>query len=194
MFRINTSKFLLGRPEIIEVKYFSEAYSEPCQVYEWSFFAKILNSILNNSFCKKLHIKYLKGFWILLCFYWNRDRIFFFHVNMRYFQKCCESLKRLFYDSREHSWWGHLLQYKYFYKQPSCYGSNVNNGLKVKQPLTLKTLTQKMLVEFWVKNFTFSILSSMKLNLSTTVFGTTKLCTILFRAVTGDNRKIAKNC
>ena len=50
-----------------------------------------------------------------------------------------------------------------------------------------------MLVEFWVKNFTFSILSSMKLNLSTTVFGTTKLCTILFRAVTG-NRKIAKNC
>ena len=34
MFRINTSKFLLGRPEIIEVKYFSEAYPEPCQVYE----------------------------------------------------------------------------------------------------------------------------------------------------------------
>ena len=63
-----------------------------------------------------------------------------------------------------------------FYKQPSCQGSNVKNGLKVKQlpkqPPTLKTLLQKNLVEIWVKIFSFSILSLLKLNLSTTVFGT----------------------
>ena len=37
-----------------------------------------------------------------------------------------------------------------FYKQPSCKGSNVKNGLKVKQlakqPSTVKTLMQKNLV------------------------------------------------
>ena len=46
-----------------------------------------------------------------------------------------------------------------FYKQPSCKGSNIKNGLEVKQlakqPSTLKTLMQKILVGLWVKNFTF---------------------------------------
>ena len=42
-----------------------------------------------------------------------------------------------------------------------------------KQPLTLKTLMQKIFVGLWVKNFTFSIVSSLKLNFSTTVFGAT---------------------
>ena len=36
---------------------------------------------------------------------------------------------------------------------------------------------QKMLAEFWINNLTFSILSSLKLNFSTTVFSTTWLCT-----------------
>ena len=49
---------------------------------------------------------------------------------------------------------------------------------------------QKILFALWVKNFTFSILSSVKLNFSWTVFGTTWLCTIVFRADTGNNRKI----
>ena len=64
-----------------------------------------------------------------------------------------------------------------FYKQPSCWGSNVKYGLKIKQlakqPSTLKMLMQKILVGLWVKNFTFSILSLLKLNFSTTVFGAT---------------------
>ena len=50
-------------------------------------------------------------------------------------------------------------------------------GLKVKQlakqPPALKMLMQKKLIELWVKNFTFPILSSLKLNFSTTSFGTT---------------------
>ena len=53
----------------------------------------------------------------------------------------------------------------------------IKNGLKVKQlakqPPTLKMLMQKILVGLWVKKFTFSILSSLKLNFSTTFFGTT---------------------
>ena len=64
----------------------------------------------------------------------------------------------------------------FFCKQPSYWGSNVNNGLKVKelakQPPTFKMLMQKRLVGIWVKNFTFSILSSLNLNSSTTFFGT----------------------
>ena len=36
-----------------------------------------------------------------------------------------------------------------------------------------KTLKQKILVGLWVKNFTFSTLVSLKLNFSTTVFGST---------------------
>ena len=70
---------------------------------------------------------------------------------------------------------------RFFYKQPSYYkqqGFNVKNGLKVKelakQPPTLKALMQKILVGLWVKKFTFFILSSLKLNLSTTFFGTTQ--------------------
>ena len=51
---------------------------------------------------------------------------------------------------------------------------NVKNGLKVKQlakqALTLKTLMQKILVGLWVKNFTFSMLSSLNLNFCTTFF------------------------
>ena len=61
----------------------------------------------------------------------------------------------------------------YFYKQPSCSGSNVKNGLNVKklakQRSLLKTLMQRNLVGLWTKNFTFLILSSLKLNFSTTV-------------------------
>ena len=44
---------------------------------------------------------------------------------------------------------------------------------------------QENLVGVWVKNFTFSILSSLKLNLSVTFFGTTQLCTIVFNVDTG---------
>ena len=65
----------------------------------------------------------------------------------------------------------------FFDKQPSCKGSNVKNGLKVKQiakqPPPLKTLIQKILLELWINNVTFSILSSLKLNFSTIIFGTT---------------------
>ena len=52
-----------------------------------------------------------------------------------------------------------------FYKQPSCYGSNVKNGLKVKQlakqPSALKTQMQKILVgllnkKIYFFNFKFS--------------------------------------
>ena len=47
--------------------------------------------------------------------------------------------------------------------------SNVKNDLKVKQLAkqlpTLKTLMQKILVGLWVKNFTLSILSSLKLSI-----------------------------
>ena len=49
---------------------------------------------------------------------------------------------------------------------------------------------QKILVGICLKNFTFSILSSLKLNFSATFFGTTLFCTILFRADTGNIRKI----
>ena len=46
--------------------------------------------------------------------------------------------------------------------------NQVKNGVKVKQlakqPPTLKTLMQKILVRLGVKKFTFSILSSLKLN------------------------------
>ena len=35
---------------------------------------------------------------------------------------------------------------------------------------------QKMLAEFWINNLTFSILSSLKLNFSITIFSTTWLC------------------
>ena len=58
--------------------------------------------------------------------------------------------------------------YTFFNKQPSCKESNVKIGVKVKQlakqPRTLKTLMQKILVGLGVKYFTFSILSSLKLN------------------------------
>ena len=61
-----------------------------------------------------------------------------------------------------------------FNKQARCYGSNVKNGLKVKQLTkhlpTLKMLMGKILVlDSWLKNFTFSILNSLKLNFSTTL-------------------------
>ena len=52
--------------------------------------------------------------------------------------------------------------------------NQVTEGLKVKQnfkPLpTLKMLMQTILVGLWVKNFTFSILSSLKQNFHTTFF------------------------
>ena len=57
-------------------------------------------------------------------------------------------LETIFYEKNIHI---------FFNKQPSYYGSNVKNGLKVKQLAkqhpTLKTLMQKTLVGLWVKNF-----------------------------------------
>ena len=60
-----------------------------------------------------------------------------------------------------------------------------------RQTSMLQTLMQKNLVQLRVKSFTFSILNLLKLNFSTTVFGATSLCTTVFRADTGNNRKIA---
>ena len=57
----------------------------------------------------------------------------------------------------------------------------------------LKTLLQTILVELWVKKFAFSVFSLPKLNFSTTVFGTTYLCTIVFKVDTDSIRKIAQN-
>ena len=68
-------------------------------------------------------------------------------------------------------------KYMFFICKQVAKGLTLKNGLKVKQlakqPPTLKTLMQKILVGLWVKNFTFSILSLLKLNFLTTVFGTT---------------------
>ena len=64
-----------------------------------------------------------------------------------------------------------------FYKQPSYKGFDVKNGSKVKQlakqPPTLKALMEKNFGWILSKKFYFSILSSLKLNCSTTFFGTT---------------------
>ena len=49
---------------------------------------------------------------------------------------------------------------------------------------------QTSLVGLWVKNFTFSMLSSLKLNFSTTVFSITGLCTVVFMGDSGNDRKI----
>ena len=46
----------------------------------------------------------------------------------------------------------------------------LKNGLKVKEPPTLKTLIQNILFGLWVTNFNFSILSSLKLNFSHNCF------------------------
>ena len=58
-----------------------------------------------------------------------------------------------------------------------------------KQLPTLKTLMQKILHGL-CKKFTFSISSLLKLNFSTTVFGTTQLCTSVFRTDTGNIEKL----
>ena len=60
-----------------------------------------------------------------------------------------------------------------FYKQSSYYCSNVKNDLNVKQLAKQPPLMQNILAGLWVKKFTFSNLSSLKLNLSATFFGTT---------------------
>ena len=75
-------------------------------------------------------------------------------------------------------WWKVILSLSllYMYKKASQ-GSSVKNGLKVKQlakqPLTLKTLMQKMLVGLWVKkyfvNFKFT---EGHFTFTTTVLGT----------------------
>ena len=49
---------------------------------------------------------------------------------------------------------------------------------------------QKVQVGLRGENVTFSILSALKLNFSTTAFATTLLCTILFTADTDNNSKI----
>ena len=63
----------------------------------------------------------------------------------------------------------------FFISNQVAKGSKIKNGLKVKQlakqPPTSKMLIQKILIEFGVSNLTFSILSSLKLNFSTTVHG-----------------------
>ena len=80
---------------------------------------------------------------------------------------------------------------RFFYKQPSCYGFNVKNGLKVtqlaKQP-PFKKLLRKILVGL-TKKILFWILSSLKLIFSTTVSGP-NLIVYVFWADTGNNRKI----
>ena len=48
---------------------------------------------------------------------------------------------------------------------------------------------QKILGGLLVQKFTFSILSSLNQNFPTTVFNTTYLRTIVFRADVGNNRK-----
>ena len=81
-----------------------------------------------------------------------------------------------------------LFLYTSFYKQPSW------NGLKfkqlAKQSLNVKNAKANNFFEPWLKNFTFWMLSLLKLNFSATVSGTTSLCTIVFRACTGNYRKI----
>ena len=78
----------------------------------------------------------------------------------------------------------HILHPHYYLKITHAFLSNqvakgltLKNDLKVKQlakqPATLKTLLQKILVELWVKKIAFSILSLLKLNFSTIAFGTT---------------------
>ena len=63
--------------------------------------------------------------------------------------------------------------YVLFNKQPSFKWSYVKNDVKIKQlakqPPTLKTLMQQVLIRLCVKNFVFSILSSRKLNFFTTI-------------------------
>ena len=77
-------------------------------------------------------------------------------------------------------------------------GLNVKNGLKVKQLAkwlpTLQTLMQKtFVIGLWVKKFTFSILSLLKLNFSTIFLARGNLIVyIIFRADTGNIRKIGK--
>ena len=66
---------------------------------------------------------------------------------------------------------------RFFISNEVAKGLTLNkNGLKVKQlakqPPELKMLMQGILVGFWVKNFTFLILISLKLNFSRTAFGT----------------------
>ena len=64
----------------------------------------------------------------------------------------------------------------FFISNQVAKGLTLKNDLKVKQlakqPATLKTLLQKILVELWVKKMTFSILSLLKLNISSIAFGT----------------------
>ena len=55
----------------------------------------------------------------------------------------------------------------FLYKQPKYYVSNIKNGLKLANQPPTWMLMQKILVEL-SKNFTFSILSPLKLNFSTT--------------------------
>ena len=49
---------------------------------------------------------------------------------------------------------------------------------------------KQILVGLSGKKFIYSILSSLKLNFSTTVLGTTHLYTLVFRVDTGNNSKI----
>ena len=54
-----------------------------------------------------------------------------------------------------------LILYTFFYRQPSCEGCNIKNGLKVKELLKQPpTLIQKKLLELSVNNLTSSILKS----------------------------------
>ena len=44
-----------------------DAYSEPYQTFKMKRFVKIVRRLALNYFCKTLHFRYLRGFWIQLC-------------------------------------------------------------------------------------------------------------------------------
>ena len=72
----------------------------------------------------------------------------------------CHRVVTEFFEGKQFLWFTKYIHFLFrsdndlhgfFYKQPSCYGSNVKNGLKVKQlakqPPTLKVRMQKILVQ-----------------------------------------------
>ena len=67
--------------------------------------------------------------------------------------------------------------------------THVENLLKGPATSSVKNANVKK-IGLLSKNFTFSSSSSLKLNCSTTVFDTTYLCAVVFRADTGNNREM----
>ena len=52
-----------------------EAYSEPFQTSRMKRFVKIINSY----FCKALHFRYLRGWWMRFCYLWHKFSICIFN-------------------------------------------------------------------------------------------------------------------